>query len=47
MLRLLLKFLGEDGQPPLSKEEIVGGLSAIGALAAINAFIGLIEMLVR
>lgn len=47
MLRLLLKFLGEDGQPPLSREEIVSGLCAMGALIAINAFIGLVETLVR
>lgn len=47
MLRLLRKFLGEDGQPPFTREEILGGLSAIGALIAINAFVGLIELLVR
>lgn len=47
MLHLLRKFLGEDGQPPFSKEEIVGGLCAMGALIAINAFIGLVETLVR
>lgn len=47
MLHLLRNIIREDGQPPFSREEIIGGLSAICALLAINAFIGLVEMLVR
>jgi len=47
MLHLLRNIIREDGQPPLSREEIVGGLCAMGALIAINAFIGLIEMIIR
>lgn len=47
MIRFLQNIIREDGQPPFSREEIVGGLCAMGALLAINAFIGLVEMLIR
>ena len=47
MINLIRKIIREDGQPPFTREEIVGGLCAMGALLAINLFIGLVEMLVR
>lgn len=47
MLHFLRNIILEDGQPPFSKDEILSGLSVIGALLAINFFIGLIEMIIR
>ena len=47
MFRFIRNILREDGEPPFSREEIIGGLCAMGALLAINFFIGLVEMLIR